>query len=122
MIDWKEIKGNRLILKGISKEINKNEIVNKPSQLGAFILSYSKRHMNNFNKVIDTDLSNNLLGYTDTDSLFIDGNCHKILEDNNLIGDELGYLNNDNKGDGQYMEVGVYQEKKSISMINMKKY
>ena len=71
------------------------------------MLSYSKRHMNNFNKVIDPELSNNLLGYTDTDRLFINGESHKILEDNNLIGDDLGYLNNDNKGDGLliYMKI-----------------
>ena len=103
----KDIKGSRLILKGISKDLNKNDLVNKLSQLGAFILSYSKRYMNNFNKVIDPELSNNLLGYTDTDSLFINCDSHKILEDNNLIGDELGYLNNDNKGDGLllYMKI-----------------
>ena len=107
LVDWKEIKDKRLILKGLSKELNKNDLVNKPSQLGAFILSYSKRHMNNFNKIIDPDLSNNILGYTDTDSLFINGDYHKILEDNNLIGDDLGKLNNDNKGDGLliYMKI-----------------
>ena len=51
---------------GVDGEIdNKNTM---PSQLGAFILSNSKRIMNNFVEVFDGFKSNNVF-YQDTDSL-----------------------------------------------------
>ena len=38
LVNWHDLNGNRLILVGESKEINKDNKINKPSQLGGFIL------------------------------------------------------------------------------------
>ena len=61
---------------GVDGEIdNKNTM---PSQLGAFILSNSKRIMNNFVEVID-GFKSNIVFYQDTDSLYIEKKHWKIL-------------------------------------------
>ena len=69
-----------------------------PSQLGAFILSNSKRIMNNFIRVIDGFKTNNVY-YQDTDSLYIGKKHWNKLNENKLVGDDLLQGKND-YGDG----------------------
>ena len=61
-----------------------NEIEDKntmPSQLGSFILSNSKRIMNNFIRIIDGFKTNNVY-YQDTDSLYIEKKHWNELNEN----------------------------------------
>jgi hypothetical protein len=65
-----------------------------PSHLGVFILSYSKRIMNNFIRAID-GFYNPVIYYTDTDSLYIHKkNWDKLLK-SGLVGGKLGQGKND---------------------------
>ena len=61
---------------GIDKEIEDKNTM--PSQLGASILSNSKRIMNNFVRIIDGFKNNNVY-YQDTDSLYIEKKQSNIL-------------------------------------------
>jgi DNA polymerase type B, organellar and viral len=65
-----------------------------PSHLGIFILSYSKRIMNRFIKVID-GFYNPVIYYTDTDSLYIHKNNWDKLDKAGLVGGKLGQGKND---------------------------
>ena len=72
---WKLRNGNYMVQLSLDEGFN-SEVEEKntmPSQLGAFILSNSKRIMNNFIRVIDGFKTNNAY-YQDTDSLYIDKN------------------------------------------------
>ena len=82
----------------IRKELRENEIkINKPSHLGAFILAYSKKIMNNaidamggFRELKDA------FYYTDTDSLHIHNNkLMELQKTTELVGDNMGQLNDD---------------------------
>ena len=46
----------KILLSGTVKENEEDEHRNKPSQFGAFVLSYSRRLMNIYNKMIDPEL------------------------------------------------------------------
>ena len=59
-----------------------------PAVLGAFILSNSKRIMNNFIREIN-GFYNNSIYYGDTDSLYIEKKCWDVLDKANLVGEEL---------------------------------
>ena len=59
-----------------------------PSVLGAFILSDSKRIMNNFSREIN-GFYNNSLYYGDTDGLYIEKKYWDVLDKANLVGEEL---------------------------------
>ena len=77
---------------GVDGEIdNKNTM---PSQLGAFILSNSKRITNNFVEVIDGCKSNNVF-YQDTDSLYIEKKHWNILNSVGYVGSNLLQAKND---------------------------
>ena len=74
VLDYWKLPNGEYIVKlkeddGLDSEIDiKNTM---PSHLGSFILSNSKRIMNNFIRVIDGFKTNNIY-YTDTDSLYIE--------------------------------------------------
>ena len=89
----------KLLLKGVSKEELKIPEITKPSQLGVFILSYSKRIMLTYLKEIDPTLEGDIFSYSDTDSLHISGEAYKKLLAKGLINegeeDKLGMLTND---------------------------
>ena len=69
-----------------------------PSQLGIFILSHSKRIMNNF--IINIDGAKNpKIYYGDTDSLYIHKDNWNILNERGNVGNDLGQGKND-YGDG----------------------
>ena len=70
-----------------------------PSQLGAFILSNSKRIMNNFIREIN-GFYNNSIYYGDTDSLYIKKKNWDALDKANLVGKNLCQSKNDYKTGG----------------------
>ena len=86
------------ILKDLDKSSNHDseKVSTKlmPSHLGAFILSHSKRIMNNFIKEIDGFKSPEIY-YTDTDSLYIHKKNWDVLEKADLVGGNLGQGKND---------------------------
>lgn len=65
-----------------------------PSHLGAFILSHSKRIMNNFIECID-GFKQPKIYYGDTDSIYITKDNWEVLNKNNHVGDKLGQGKND---------------------------
>ena len=65
-----------------------------PSHLGVFILSHSKRIMNNFIHSID-GFKNPRIYYTDTDSIYISSELFDKLEQDGFVGNELGKGKND---------------------------
>ena len=70
-----------------------------PAVLGAFILSNSKRIMNNFIREINGFYSNSIY-YGDTDSLYIEKKYWDVLDKANLVGDDLCQGKNDYKTGG----------------------
>ena len=57
-----------------------------PSHLGVFILSHSKRIMNNFIRSIDGFRKPNIY-YTDTDAIYISSELFDKLEHDGFVGD-----------------------------------
>ena len=70
-----------------------------PAVLGAFILSNSKRIMNNFIREIN-GFYNNSIYYGDTDSLYIEKKYWDVLDKANLVGEDLCQGKNDCKTGG----------------------
>ena len=70
-----------------------------PSHLGAFLLSNSKRIMNNFIREIN-GFYNNSIYYGDTDSLYIEKKYCDVLDKANLVGKNLCQGKNDYKTGG----------------------
>ena len=70
-----------------------------PAVLGAFILSNSKRIMNNFIREINGFYNYNIF-YTDCDSLYIEKKICDVLDKANLVGEELCQGKNDYKSGG----------------------
>ena len=67
--------------------------------LGAFVLSNSKRIMNNFNQAINAFYTKDVY-YTDTDSLYIENKHWNKLESAGLVGKNLLQGKNDYKDGG----------------------
>ena len=76
-----------------------------PAVLGAFILSNSKRIMNNFIREIN-GFYNNKIYYTDCDSLYIEKKYWDVLDKANLVGENLCQGKNDYKTGGIFY--GLY--------------
>ena len=74
-----------------------------PLHLGSFVLSNSKRIMNNFIPAIDGFYTNDVY-YTDTDSLYIENKHWDKLEKAGLIGKNLLQGKNDYKDGGFFMD------------------
>ena len=70
-----------------------------PAVLGAFILSNSKRIMNNFIREIN-GFYNNSINYTDCDSLYIEKKYWNVLDKANLVGENLCQVKNEYKTGG----------------------
>ena len=93
---WKLPNGDYIVQLSIDEGVdtpvdNKNTM---PSQLGAYILSISKRIMNNFVEVIDGFKTNNVF-YQDTDSLYIAKKHWDILNEAGYVGSNLLQAIND---------------------------
>ena len=102
MLDyWKLPNGNYIVkLKKDGVLEGDNDVKNTlPSQLGAFILSNSKRIMNKFIREINGFYNNNIY-YGDTDSLYIEKKYWDVLDKANLVGKILCQGKNDYKTGG----------------------
>ena len=75
------------------------EINTMPLHLGAFVLSNSKRIMNNFKHAIDGFYSKDVF-YTDTDSLYIENKHWDKSKEKNLFGENRLQGKNDYKDGG----------------------
>ena len=87
VLDYQKINYGNFIVKikddeGIEDEVKKVNTL--PLQLAVFILSNSKRIMNNFIHAIDEFYSNDVY-YTDTDSLYIENKHWEKLKEKNLV-------------------------------------
>ena len=85
VIDYEKINNGNYIVKlkddeGLQDEVKKVNTL--PLQLAVFILSNSKRIMNNFIHAIDGFYSNDVY-YTDTDSLYIENKHWNKLKEKN---------------------------------------
>ena len=98
---WKLPNGNYIVkLKKDDGLEGDNDVKNTlPSHLGAFILSNSKRIMNNFVREINA-FHNNAIFYTDTDSLYIEKKYWDVLDKANLVAKNLCQGKNDYKTGG----------------------
>ena len=98
---WKLPNGNYIVkLKKDDGLEEDNDIKNTlASPLGAFILSNSKRIMNNFIREIN-GFYNISIYYGDTDSLYIGKNYWDVLDKANLVGKNLCQGKNDYKTGG----------------------
>ena len=101
--------------KGLEDEIKK--INTMPLHLGAFVLSNSKRIMNNFIHAIDGFYTNNVY-YTDTDSLYIENKHWDKLERAGLVGKELLQGKNDYKEGGVFNGLFLAPKIKYCLIIN----
>ena len=100
--DYWKISGLNYIVKmiddaGLEDEVKKLNTM--PLHLGAFVLSNSKRIMNNFIHAINGFYTNDLY-YTDTDSLYIENKQWDKLEKAGLVGKNLLQGKNDYKDGG----------------------
>ena len=100
---WKLSNGNYIVKMrkddGLDDDCDNQKTL--PSVLGAFILSISKRIMNNFIREINGFYNNNLC-YTDCDSLYVEKKHWDVLDKANLVGKNLCQGKND------YDTVGIY--------------
>ena len=100
--------------------------------LGAFILSNTKRIMNNFIREINR-FYNNSIYYGDTDSLYIEKKFWDVLDKANLVGEDLCQGKNDYKTGGIFYglflapkieyclttdDYGIIQEHKTFKGFN----
>ena len=65
---WEILTDNKILLIGEINEKKENSVITKPAQYGSYVLSYSRRVMLFYNKIIDDDLNKFVVSYTDTDS------------------------------------------------------
>ena len=98
---WQLPNGNYIVkLKKDDGLEGDNDVKNTlPSHLGAFILSNSKRIMNNFIREIN-GFYNNSIYYGDTDSLYIEKKYWDVLDKANLVGKNLCQGKNDYRSGG----------------------
>ena len=87
------------------------------SQLGAFILSNTKRIMNKFIKELNGFYKNNIY-YTDTDSLYIEKKYWDVLDKKNLVGKILCQDKNDYKTGGIFYGLFLALKVKFCLTIN----
>ena len=87
---WRLPNGNYIVkIKKDDGSEGDNDVKNTlPSHLGAFILSNSKRIMNDFIREIN-GFYNNSIYYGDTDSLYIEKKYWDVLDKANLVGKNL---------------------------------
>ena len=102
---------------GLEDEIKK--INTMPLHVGAFVLSNSKRIMNNFIHAIDGFYTNDVY-YTDTDSLYIENKHWDKLDKTGLVGKGLLQGKNDYKDGGIFY--GLFLAPKIKYCLTITKY
>ena len=120
--DYWKISGINYIVKmiddaGLEDEVKKLNTM--PLHLGAFVLSNSKRIMNNFIHAIDGFYTNDVY-YTDTDSLYIENKHWEKLEKTGLVGKNLLQGKNDYKDGGIFY--GLFLAPKIKYCLTVNKY
>ena len=118
--DYWKISGINYIVKmiddaGLEDEIKK--INTMPLHLGAFVLSNSKRIMNNFIHAINGFYTNDVY-YTDTDSLYIENKHWDTLKKSRLVGKNLLQGKNDYKDGGVFYGLFLAPKIKYCLIIN----
>ena len=88
-----------------------------PAVLGAFILSNSRRIMNKFVKEIN-GFYNNIVYYTDTDSLYIEKKYWDVLDKANLVGEDLCQGKNDYETGGIFYALYLAPKIKYVLTID----
>ena len=102
VLDYQKINyGNYIVKLKDDEELEDNvkKVNTMPLHLGAFVLSNSKRIMNNFIHAINGFYTNDVY-YTDTDSLYIESKHWDKLKEKHLVGKERGQGKNDYKDGG----------------------
>ena len=122
VIDYEKINNGNYIVKmkdddGLQDEVKKVNTL--PLQLAVFILSNSKRIMNNFIHAIDGFYSNDVY-YTDCDSLYIEDKHWNKLKEKNLFGKNLCQGKNDYKDGGIFY--GLFLALKIKYCLTINKY
>ena len=84
--------------------------------LGAFVLRKSRRIMNNFIK--ENGFYENIIYYTDTDSLYIEKKYWDVLDKANLVGEELCQGKNDYRTGGIFYGLFIAPKIKYCSTID----
>ena len=109
---WKLPNGNYIVKLALDEGVDDDveDKITMLSQLGAFILSNSKRIMNNFIRVIDGFKTNNVY-YQDTDSLYIEKKHWEKLNENGLVGNDLLEGKNDYGGWGIFYSLFLAPKK-----------
>ena len=102
---------------GLEDEVKK--LNNMPLHLGAFVLSNSKRIMNNFIHAINGFYTNDVY-YTDTDNLYIENKHWDKLEKAGLVGKALLQEKNDYKDGGIFY--GLFLAPKIMYCLTISKY
>ena len=102
---------------GLEDEVKKLNTM--PLHLGAFVLSNSKRIMNNFIHAIGGFYTNDV-HYTDTDSLYIENKHWDKLDKAGLVGKNLLQGKNDYKDGGIFY--GLFLAPKIIYCLTINKY
>ena len=117
--DISNLNENNVLYCGSIKPEEYNDAITKPSQLGSFVLGYSRTIMYNIQKKIDPTLKKPSFFYTDTDCFHIHAKDLNILND--IMGDDLGQINSDLDNEGKIIE-GIYLAPKqySVSYIDNK--
>ena len=101
LTDWEIVENSDGVVDYVlftGEKINDKKIAKKPTQLGTFVLSYSRRLWLLFLETIDPTIQDEITTYLDTDSLHISGKHFNKLKNAKMIHDDkLGYLSNDCK-------------------------
>jgi hypothetical protein len=117
LCDWEAMSSDNLLVTGEIPDVGLSRIekVNKPVQMGAFILSYTRRIMLHFVKACDPTLRDPVFLYTDTDSLHIPCKHYQTLKEKGLIVDKknskMGYLCSDIANEGLIVSAKYYSPK-----------
>ena len=102
--DFEVMSPDRILMTGESKEADQEKQIKMPTQLGSFILGYSRRIMLTYMKACDPTLKRPVFYYTDTDSLHIEARDYMRLKELGMIKPKkessLGYLCSDIKMEG----------------------
>ena len=120
--DYWKISGIKYIVKkiddvGLEDEVKKLNTM--PLHLGAFVLSNSKRIMNNFIHAINRFYTNDVY-YNDTNSLYIENKHWEKLDKAGLVGKSLLRGKNDYKDGGIFY--GLFLAPKIKYCLTIKKY
>ena len=120
--DYWKISGNNYIVKmiddaGLEDEVKKLNTM--PLHLGAFVLSSSKKIMNNFIHAMDGFYTNDVY-YTDTDSSYIENKHWDKLEKGGLFGKNLLQGKNDYKDGGIFY--GLFSAPKVKNCLTINRY